>query len=149
MRFGNNIFPRVVLLAVAGAMASCCHAGVEVKNAWVKLAPPLASVNAAYMQFSNPQPMPQTIIRVSADCCALAMLHQTRHMQDRVVMDHLSELMIPAQAVVELKPGGAHIMLRDARQSLAINDTVIITLTFSDGTEQKVHAVVRADKYDQ
>lgn len=149
MRSGNNIFLRLILLVAASAAASYCFAEVEVKHAWVKLSPPLASVNAAYMHLRNPQSVSQTIIAVSADCCAQAMLHQTVYLQDRVVMDHLSELIIPAQAVVELKPGGTHIMLMDAHRPLAINDAVTIILTFSDGTEQKVHAVVRVDKYDQ
>lgn len=146
MRFSKKIFRQSLAFMLLSAMAGYCMAELKVTDAWVKLAPPSASVNAAYMQLTNDQQHLQTITRISADCCAMTMLHQTRHDQDRVFMDHLARLPIPAQSTAELKPGGLHIMLMKAHTPLLVNDPVVITLGFDDGSEQQIHLVVKADE---
>lgn len=123
---------------------SChCAAQVQVENAWVQLSPPAATVNAAYMQIHNPQPRSQTIIGFDADCCATAMLHQTRKEGDKVVMDHLDYLVIPAQANAQLAPGGLHIMLMDAKEELTLESKVKITFSFNDGSTQDIELDVK------
>lgn len=131
---------------VLGIASCCCKAEVRVDNAWIKLAPPAATVNAAYMQLSNLQAQAQTIVGVSADCCAMAMLHQVQHDGDKVSMAHLDQLVIPPQSSVQLAPGGLHIMLMHAHEKLALNHPVIITLRFSDGHSQAIVLAVKKDE---
>jgi len=127
-------------------MASYCVADVRVDNAWIKLAPPSATVNAAYMQLTNLQLQAQTIVDVSADCCAMAMLHQIRQEGDKVSMAHLDQLVVPPQSSVQLAPGGMHIMLMNAHEKLSLNRQVIITLKFDDGHSQTIELAVKKDE---
>lgn len=141
-----NYYNKFFACALVGAFAWPCVAQVDVEDAWVKLAPPGATVNAAYMKIHNPQIRVQTIVGVSADCCAMAMLHQTRKHGDKVSMDHLDLLAVPAQASVQLTPGGLHIMLMKPAQELVIDSEVKITFSFSDGTTQHINLSVKKNE---
>lgn len=121
-------------------------ANVQVDNAWIKLAPPAATTNAAYMQISNPELQTQTIVGISADCCAMVMLHRMQYDGDKVSMAHLDQLAIPAQSSVQLAPGGMHIMLMQAHEKLLLNHQVAITLKFSDGHSQTINLTVKKDE---
>ena len=132
-------FPVWIFMLLAGQ----CVAQVQIENAWVQLAPPAAKVNAAYMQIHNPRAQPQTIVRVRADCCAMVMLHQTRKDGDRVFMDHLDQLVIPANASVQLAPGGLHIMLMQANRKLTLDSQVQISFDFDDGRTQDIQLNVK------
>ncbi len=136
------IFFAPLLLAIN---AGYCMANVQVNNAWIKLAPPNATTNAAYMQISNPEVQTQTIVGISTDCCAMAMLHQMQYEGDKVSMAHLDQLIIPAKSSVQLAPGGMHIMLMQARETLSLNRQVAITLEFSDGHSQTINLTVKKD----
>jgi copper(I)-binding protein len=139
-------FTNYVGVFLLSTLASYCAADVRVENAWIKLAPPAATVNAAYMQLTNLQQQAQTIVGVSADCCAMAMLHQMKHEDDKVSMVHLDQLVIPPQASVQLAPGGVHIMLMQVHEKLSLNRQVIITLKFEDGHSQTIELAVKKDE---
>jgi copper(I)-binding protein len=143
--FTNNIGVFLLSTFASCGLASYCVAEVVVDKAWIKLAPPAATANAAYMQLTNLQLHAQTIVGVSADCCAMAMLHQIRYESDKVSMVHLDRLVIPPQSSVQLAPGGTHIMLMQAHEKLLLGHRVIITLTFSDGHSQMIELAVKRD----
>lgn len=133
MNYYAKFFIGILLAMLAGHGA----AQVQVENAWIQLAPPATTVNAAYMTIHNPQLRAQTIVSVSADCCAAAMFHKTRREGDKVMMDHLEHLVIPAQARVQLAPGGLHIMLAEVQEELTLESKVKITFSFGDGSTQE------------
>jgi copper(I)-binding protein len=133
VNYYNKFFSCILL----GMLANHCVAQVQVENAWIQLAPPAATANAVYMKIHNPQLRPQTIIGLSADCCAEVMLHKTRREGDKVLMEHLEHLVIPAQARVPLAPGGLHIMLTKAQEELRLESKVKIIFSFDDGTIQE------------
>ena len=122
-----------------------CAAQLSLVNGWVKLAPPAASVNAAYVELKNEQSFPQTIVDVSADCCAQAMLHKTKLVNGMASMEHLTQLVVPAQQSLQLVPGGLHIMLMEAHSELVEGTPVTLTLSFSNGTTQKLTLIVKPD----
>lgn len=142
MNYYTRFFACILLAMLAGHGA----AQVQVENAWIQLAPPATTVNAAYMTIHNPQLRAQTIVGVSADCCAGAMLHKTRREDDKVVMDHLEHLVIPAQARVQLAPGGLHIMLAEAQEELTLESKVKITFSFGDGSTQEFDLDVKKNE---
>ncbi len=139
----KQIYARIFVLLVGYCLAGFCAAQVQVEKAWVQLAPPTARAHAAYMQIHNSQTQAQTIIGLRADCCAMVMLHQTRNDGDKVKMDHLEYLEIPAHASVQLAPGGLHIMLMQATSELALGSKVTISFDFRDGSTQDVELNVK------
>ena len=98
------------------------------------------------MQLSNQQLYAQTIVGVNADCCAMAMLHQTAFEGDKASMVHLDELLIPPQSSVQLAPGGLHIMLMQPREKLALDRKVRLSLKYSDGHSQTIEVAVKKDE---
>lgn len=119
------------------------QAEITVQNPWVKLAPPGAAVNAAYMNLGNDSPVEKIIVAVSADCCTQVMMHQTRREGDKVYMDHHDTLVIPAQSELRLAPGGLHLMLIGAKAPLTINDKINIHFEFADGAQHSVSVPVK------
>lgn len=120
-------------------------AELRIENAWVKLAPPGARANAAYMQLYNNSDVPVVIQSLSANCCAELMLHRTRHENDRAIMEHLDQLVVPANGEVTLAPGGLHIMLLQARKPLLPGEQVELQLYFSDGQQQVIQVLVKSN----
>ena len=127
-------------------LAFYSSAQVLVENAWVQLAPPAITVNAVYMQIHNPQLRPQTIVSLNADCCATVMLHNTRKVGDKVVMEHLDYLVVPAQSTVQLEPGGMHIMLMEPPAELTLESKVKLTFSFNDGSTQELDLDVKKNE---
>lgn len=139
----------VSLGLMAASVFSSGQEAVSVQQAWVKLAPPGAAVNAAYMRLQNQSPTTQTIIAVSADCCTQVMMHESRREGDRMVMDHKERLDIPAQSELVLAPGGLHLMLMGAQAPLDIDDKVSFVFEFADGTQQIIIAPVKLAAHEQ
>jgi copper(I)-binding protein len=133
----------VSLGLMATPVFSSGQEAVSVQQAWVKLAPPGAAVNAAYMRLQNQSPTAQVIVAVSADCCTQVMMHESRLEGDRVVMDHKERLEIPAQSELVLAPGGLHLMLMGAQAPLAMDDKVSFVFEFADGTQKIIIAPVK------
>jgi periplasmic copper chaperone A len=134
------------LLGVGVAMcSSAALAELRVENAWVKLAPPGARANAAYVQLHNNGDAPVIIQSLSANCCAELMLHRTRYENDQAIMEHLEQLIIPAQGDVKLVPGGIHIMLLQASKPLQLGERIELQLHFANGQQQTIHLPVKAN----
>jgi copper(I)-binding protein len=144
MKFSHKLL-RVFFTLFLLPCAFFARAELLVENAWVKLAPPSIQMSAAYMKLSNQQQTAQVITNVSADCCVTAMLHHTKAQGDKVVMDHLDKLAIPAQSSIQLLPGDLHIMLMGARYPLVLDTPIRITFTFSDGSRQDIDTIVKKD----
>ena len=141
-----KFFNKIIVSAVLSMLANLCAAQLQIENPWIALAPPAAGVNAAYMKFYNPQPQPQKIVGVSADCCAMTMLHQMRREGDKMRMEHLDYLLVPAQSEVNLAPGGLHIMLMKPKQELQLDSKVTLVFTFADASKQSI--VLDVKKYE-
>jgi len=60
-----------------------------------------------------------------------------------MTMREVDEIMIPADSIVKLEPGGYHIMLIDLAQPLKTGSTVKVTLEFESGKTVTVKAVVK------
>jgi copper(I)-binding protein len=58
-------------------------------------------------------------------------------------MRQVRELEIKAKDQAELKPGSYHVMMIDLRQVLQEGEKVPLTLSFDDGSSEKIEAVVR------
>lgn len=119
-------------------------AELQATDAWVRLAPPASTVNAAYLSLANPGNQPIVITQVKANCCAMAMLHQTRQQGETVSMVHVDQLEVPPLSSIQLKPGSLHIMLMQPERRLVEGDQVKLEFTLGDGNIQEVIAPVKA-----
>ena len=58
-------------------------------------------------------------------------------------MQQVQKIEVPAGEVVQLKPGGFHIMLMDVKKDLKAGDSFDVTLTFEKAGTKKVTATVK------
>ena len=85
------------------------------------------------------------LVSVSSPAADAVELHESMMGDDGSMgMRPIDELAIPAGGSVELKPGGAHLMLIGLKSPLAAGRTVQLRLTFKSGAAVDVTAEVRA-----
>lgn len=116
---------------------------LQVRDAWVREAPPVARSHAAYMELVNNSEQAVTITSIAADDYAMTMLHKTFTKDGMAMMEHVDTLVIPPHTSVKLEPGGLHIMLMNPRRKLQGGDTVKITLGLDTVHHQDIMATVR------
>ena len=117
--------------------------GIVIGDAWVRESTATRTSSSGYLRIVNRTDRPVALVRVFVAGAAGAQLHAIVDQQGRTEMRPLSRLTIPANASVDLAPGGTHIMLTDIARPLAVGRTVEMRLTFDDGGTRTVRAVVR------
>jgi copper(I)-binding protein len=117
---------------------------LKVSKAWIREAPPVSKVQAAYMLISNPTSQAVELVAASSPLYSKIEFHRTV-MEDGVMrMLQEDSLNIPARGEIHLQPEGAHMMLFNPRQTLKAGDKVPFSLTFSD--QQKIEIIVVVKK---
>ncbi len=140
-------FLKALVAMMLGFMAPNSPAAemdIQIQDPWVMAAPPNVKVLAAYMEVKNNGGKPRTLTGVSSPAFDQIGIHRSVMHENMVHMEQLKELTIPAHASAVLKPGGSHLMLTGAKQTLRSGDQVPMTLTFSNGEKIAVTANVRS-----
>lgn len=130
------------LLAI-GLSTSLWAQTVEVKGAWARATVPGQMATGAFMQLSAKDGA--KLVAVRTPVAGVSEVHEMKMdgnvMTMRAVQGGLD---LPAGALVELKPGGYHVMLMDLKIALKKDSFIPITLVFSDakGKESQVQLKV-------
>jgi periplasmic copper chaperone A len=111
--------------------------GVQVKEAWARATVPGQKVAGVYLEIVSSRKARLT--GVSTPAARVAELHSMT-MDDGVMkMRQLPHIDLPAGQVVQLAPGGLHIMLFDLGKPLAVGDKLPLTLRVKiDGKQKKI-----------
>ena len=139
--FKGTIAALMGILAISAAIAG--GHGIEIRDPWIREAPPVTKVLAAYMTLENHSDQPLTITDSSSPAFERVEIHKSEMHAGMARMKHQKNLEIPPHGRVELKPGGYHLMLMGRKHPLHAGDKVEITLGFSDGTRMTATAEVR------
>lgn len=131
--------------ALAAWVASLQRAGetVAVRDGWIRAAPPSARVTAAYLTLDNTGGGDRVIEAVCAEGFDTVEIHETRAVDGAAQMRPLDRLVVPAGAVVELVPGGTHLMLIGPDTPVDEGEERVLRLRFDDDREQAVALPVR------
>ncbi len=100
---------------------------LRVSGAWVSPTVPGQTVGALYMRLRSEQDA--ALVKVETDASSAAEIHHMTSVNDVMRMRRLDQVALPAGQLVELAPGGRHVMLVDLRHPLKIGDSVRIALT--------------------
>lgn len=118
----------IARLALTGLLATALPAQaaepLRAERLWVREAPPVAKVLAAYGRLCNDTDADIVIEGVAAEGFARAEVHRTVEKDGRTSMRHLRSLTVSANDCVALEPGGLHVMLFDPAGPLRAGDTV-------------------------
>jgi len=127
-------------------MPALAQDGIEVRDAWVRAAPPGAMSLAGYLSIDNGTDGDVRLTDVSSADFGMIMLHTTVIEDGVARMLHLDGLDVPARGTVRLAPGGTHMMLMHPKRALREGDTVDFRFGFSDGRVKEVTAGVSRDE---
>jgi len=92
---------------------------------------------AGYFVLENNMSVSLRLQSASSEVFGQVSLHQTRIQAGQSRMQALADgVRVPAKDSVEFAPGGMHLMLMRAKQTLAVGDSVPITLALIDADQQ-------------
>lgn len=152
-----------MLVAVGCASTRTADQGaIKIENAWARRAPmapaaahrgmsgmsgmsgmPAPANGAVYATIRNEGPSDDALVSVTSSVAEKVELHEVRNEAGVMAMRPIDKLAVPAGGVVEMKPGGYHIMLLGLKRELNPGDSVPVTLTFQKAAPVSVTATVR------
>lgn len=128
-----------IFTTVNGASAS----SVMVMQAYARAsATPTATSGAAYVSLMNHAAEADRLMSVATPAAKTAEIHKSEEVDGVMKMAPAGPLEIPAQGILEMKPGGYHVMLMGLTAPLKKGDEIEITLTFEKAGEVKVKVPV-------
>ena len=141
----NNTVPSATPAATPSAMPTVTENAAEaisIANPRIRATAPGQKISGAFMTLTNSSATPYALTAVSFGAAEVVEIHETS-MQDKMMqMKRIGQIDIPANGMVELKPGSYHIMLMGLKKELTAGTTEILTLTFSDNSQKTVEASV-------
>jgi periplasmic copper chaperone A len=133
---------RLVLLLLSGVFGTAFadDAPIRVENAWLQAVPPVADATAAYMRIKNLGPTPLKLTGASSSIAAkiepMITTRSERNGQEIMGMANVESLEIPPGGVLELKPGGSHLMIMGLTSHPKEGDRVKLTVRFAPGDQR-------------
>ncbi len=139
------MIPRLSLLIVLFLTTLAARAAtLQIQDARVPEAPPVAPVLAGYLTLVNSGEKTVRVVGASSDQFEAVEIHEM-HMKDGVMtMKPVPALTIPAGGKVSLAPGGLHLMLIRPHKPFRAGDTIRVMLKLDDGSTLAVNLPVKA-----
>jgi len=129
----------LLLLALAATPAA---AQIKVEEAWMRATPPGAKIAAGYLTIRNAGAADR-LISVSSPAAERVETHITARDGDILRMREVKGYDVPAKGMLELKPGGSHLMFVNVKAPLKEGTSVPATLKFQRAGEVKLEFQVR------
>jgi periplasmic copper chaperone A len=118
------------LLLAACLVAQASAEELRVFDIRATATPPGAMAASAYMRIKSPTPL--KLVNVESPLAGVAEIHSMEMHDGIMSMRAVEALEIPANKLVELKPGGFHIMLMQLKLPLKAGAHVPLVLTFQN-----------------
>jgi copper(I)-binding protein len=134
--------PSLIAAVLVVLFAAPAGAQVVVTDSWVRGTVAGQQGTGAFMRLTSPADV--TLVGVASPAAKVAEIHEMKVEGGMMKMSAVPRLPLPAGKVVELKPGGYHVMLMDLVQPLKEGDTVPLSLTFEDTAGAKQTIAVKA-----
>lgn len=128
--------------AAQNGMQSAEPLSANVTDAWVKTTVPGGSVSAAYMRIKAPSALKLT--KVETTIAGIVEIHDMKMNEGVMEMKAIDAIDVPANKLVELKPGGLHVMLFKVKKPINKGDKVPLTLTFEDANKKILSSSIEA-----
>lgn len=116
---------------------------IEVKDPYVRQAPPNALATAAFMVIRNTGDKDVKVLKADNPASKVTELHTHLHEGGVMKMRQVPGIDIKAKGEAVLQPGGLHVMMIDLKAPLKENDIVPITLMMADGSSKRIDAKVQ------
>jgi len=127
------------------ALPAVAQPPVTVEDAWVRAAPPTATVTEGYLTLRNSTSGPLRVVHAESPQFERVEIHASMLHDGVAHMAPVAGVTVPARGSVALAPGGLHLMLIEPTLSLAEGGKMILTLDFEDGWSIEFDATVRRE----
>jgi len=117
--------------------------GIVVKDAWIREAPPVVKVLAAYMTIENHTNAATELVSITSSAFKNIEIHRTDLKGGMASMEKQNNVPIEAENSLKLEPNGMHLMLFEPTNPLRAGDIVSFVLRFANGKKSIVSAKVR------
>jgi periplasmic copper chaperone A len=121
-----------------------CAQALQVHNGYVRGLPPGQPNTAAFMQLVNDTSAPLVITGAVSPAADKVELHQHLHQDGMMRMRRVDKLVLEPGEVLELAPGGYHLMMFGLHQPLADGEEVEIVLQLGEQGQQRLVLPVRS-----
>jgi periplasmic copper chaperone A len=128
--------------AQAEAPAQPAAEAAVVSEAWVRAVPPTARMTAGYLKLHNPGPDELVVVGAESPLFGSVEMHGTEIVDGVARMRHQERLSVPAGETVSFEPGGLHLMLMQAVDSIPEGGTIELSLLLEDGARLDFEAQV-------
>jgi len=115
---------------------------LEIKDAWVRAAPPNARVMVAYATVKNISTDSIWITGATSDHYKDVQIHETIEKDGLASMIHLNFIKLEAGKSVNFEPGGKHLMLFNANKPSTAGDQIDFNFHLGNGTQEAFTAIV-------
>ena len=135
----TNIF--IILLIICGIINA--QSKIEIKDAWARPAAKHAN-SALYFSIYNDSETPDTLIGVKSNSADITEVHETfKRENNQMGMRAVKFIAIPAKSVVELKPGGFHVMLIDMKKEYKSGNFIKAIIKLKNAGKITIKAVIK------
>ena len=138
----------LLILASLITLDAAADDALEIDDAWVAEAPPVARVLAAYMEIENDTNQNRQAVAMQCEAFERAEFHRSVEKDGIASMEHLDVLEIAAGSELELKPGGYHIMLFGPARRLLAGDKTSCSMAFDNGLSVAFELEVRKASHE-
>jgi len=112
---------------------------IGVMNSWIREAHPDAPVHAGYMVMVNVAQEPLEVLEITSDDYESIEVHEMAPSESGMMkMRRIENVVIPANGLMKLEPGGKHLMLKGPKRELRSGQVVDMVFKFDNGREQLV-----------
>jgi periplasmic copper chaperone A len=116
---------------------------LQVQHPWSRQTPPGAKVGVGFMEIRNLGWNPDRLIAVSTPLAGRVEMHITLRQGEVTRMRQVQSFEIPARARVQLRPGGAHLMLVELVRPLGKGERVPMMLRFLHAGQMAIELEVQ------
>ena len=131
-----------VTLFLLAALSANAQGQITVQDAWSRATPPGAKIAAGYLTVRNAGAADR-LVSASSPAAERVETHVTIRDGDISRMREVKGYEVPANGTLELKPGGAHLMLVNIKAPFKEGTSVPLTLRFEKAGEVKTELKVR------
>jgi len=117
---------------------------ITIEEPWSRATPPGATLAAGYMTVRNAAEDRDRLVGASSPLARKVETHVTLKDGNIMRMREVPGYEVPGRGRVELKPGGAHLMLVDIKRPFKAGEKIPVTLRFERAGEVKAELQVRA-----
>ncbi len=135
----------VLVAGIALSFAAMAQSnGISIEKPWTRATVPGAAIGGGFATIRNNAKTADRLIGATSPVSASVELHEMAMVKDVMKMREVKGMDVPAGGVLELKPGGYHMMLVNLKAPLKQGDKVPVTLRFEKAGEIKLELAVES-----